>query len=154
MALRSETAAGSVRREHRQENPLEELRRKRGIHRRWLLVIPTPCQERPCKAPYTQKEEWNRERSFFFSCLSLPCGKRGIRTPGASQLAGFQDRCNRPLYHLSFRQNKLRFTDSLTRIRRYVCSSSSKKSLQTVVLRNFFDTLIPLNRLAARVGRC
>ena len=29
------------------------------------------------------------------------CGKRGIRTPGASQHAGFQDRCNRPLYHLS-----------------------------------------------------
>ena len=28
-------------------------------------------------------------------------GKRGIRTPGASRLAGFQDRCNRPLYHLS-----------------------------------------------------
>ena len=33
--------------------------------------------------------------SFFFR------GKRGIRTPGASQHAGFQDRCNRPLYHLS-----------------------------------------------------
>ena len=28
-------------------------------------------------------------------------GERGIRTPGASQHAGFQDRCNRPLYHLS-----------------------------------------------------
>ena len=29
------------------------------------------------------------------------CGERGIRTPGASQHDGFQDRCNRPLYHLS-----------------------------------------------------
>ena len=29
------------------------------------------------------------------------CGERGIRTPGASQHGGFQDRCNRPLYHLS-----------------------------------------------------
>ena len=28
-------------------------------------------------------------------------GKGGIRTPGASQHGGFQDRCNRPLYHLS-----------------------------------------------------
>ncbi len=28
-------------------------------------------------------------------------GERGIRTPGASQHGGFQDRCNRPLYHLS-----------------------------------------------------
>ena len=31
----------------------------------------------------------------------LLCGKGGIRTPGASQHGGFQDRCNRPLYHLS-----------------------------------------------------
>lgn len=29
------------------------------------------------------------------------CGERGIRTPGTSQYAGFQDRCNRPLCHLS-----------------------------------------------------
>ena len=34
--------------------------------------------------------------------LKYPCGERGIRTPGASQHDGFQDRCNRPLYHLSF----------------------------------------------------
>lgn len=48
MALRSEAAAGSVRREHRQENPPEELRRqglvrankrdkKRQTVGRWLL---------------------------------------------------------------------------------------------------------------------
>ena len=29
-------------------------------------------------------------------------GERGIRTPGTSQYAGFQDRCIRPLCHLSF----------------------------------------------------
>ena len=29
-------------------------------------------------------------------------GERGIRTPGTSRYDGFQDRCNRPLYHLSF----------------------------------------------------
>ena len=36
-------------------------------------------------------------------CLiyTLYCGERGIRTPGASQLNGFQDRRNRPLCHLS-----------------------------------------------------
>ena len=34
-------------------------------------------------------------------------GERGIRTPGASQHAGFQDRCIRPLYHLSFSFRKL-----------------------------------------------
>ena len=32
-------------------------------------------------------------------------GERGIRTPGASQHDGFQDRCNRPLYHLSSARN-------------------------------------------------
>ena len=32
-------------------------------------------------------------------------GKRGIRTPGASQLNGFQDRRNRPLCHLSGGKN-------------------------------------------------
>ena len=31
----------------------------------------------------------------------LYCGERGIRTPGTSQYAGFQDRCIRPLCHLS-----------------------------------------------------
>ena len=33
--------------------------------------------------------------------ISVICGERGIRTPGALQHDGFQDRCNRPLYHLS-----------------------------------------------------
>ena len=31
----------------------------------------------------------------------LYCGERGIRTPGTLRYAGFQDRCIRPLYHLS-----------------------------------------------------
>ncbi len=30
-----------------------------------------------------------------------PGGERGIRTPGTSRYAGFQDRCNRPLCHFS-----------------------------------------------------
>ena len=33
--------------------------------------------------------------------FSLGSGERGIRTPGTSRYDGFQDRCNRPLYHLS-----------------------------------------------------
>ena len=33
--------------------------------------------------------------------ITLCGGQGGIRTPGASQHGGFQDRCNRPLYHLS-----------------------------------------------------
>ena len=45
---------------------------------------------------YTKKRALSD--SFFILC----CGERGIRTPGASQLNGFQDRRNRPLCHLSF----------------------------------------------------
>ena len=33
--------------------------------------------------------------------FNVCCGERGIRTPGASQPNGFQDRRNRPLCHLS-----------------------------------------------------
>ena len=29
-------------------------------------------------------------------------GQGGIRTPGTLRFVGFQDRCNKPLYHLSF----------------------------------------------------
>ena len=36
-----------------------------------------------------------------FSLFPDSCGEGGIRTPGTSQYAGFQDRCNRPLCHLS-----------------------------------------------------
>ena len=41
-------------------------------------------------------------KSHNLLIYNLICGERGIRTPGASQHGGFQDRCNRPLYHLSF----------------------------------------------------
>ena len=44
---------------------------------------------------YTKKKE-----RIFLKRFSL-CGKGGIRTPGTSQYVGFQDRCNRPLCHLS-----------------------------------------------------
>ena len=44
------------------------------------------------------------------------CGERGIRTPGTSRYDGFQDRCNRPLYHLSLQDDHLGF---LKRLQRY-----------------------------------
>ena len=40
-------------------------------------------------------------KSRNYLIYTLYCGERGIRTPGASQLNGFQDRRNRPLCHLS-----------------------------------------------------
>ena len=42
-----------------------------------------------------------KKRALSDSFFILVCGERGIRTPGASQLNGFQDRRNRPLCHLS-----------------------------------------------------
>ena len=43
------------------------------------------------------------------------CGERGIRTPGASQLNGFQDRRNRPLCHLSSSECACRMNDACQR---------------------------------------
>ena len=43
------------------------------------------------------------------------CGKGGIRTPGASQHGGFQDRCNRPLYHLSNACVEVSFSKAMQR---------------------------------------
>ena len=42
-----------------------------------------------------------RNQPFNTAVSTIYGGKGGIRTPGASQHGGFQDRCNRPLYHLS-----------------------------------------------------
>ena len=48
---------------------------------------------------------------LFYKTLifNVYCGERGIRTPGASQLNGFQDRRNRPLCHLSGHKNSTVF---------------------------------------------
>ena len=55
---------------------------------------------------FTNKKSANSLKVSGFlnkKCVHLYAfrGERGIRTPGASQHDGFQDRCNRPLYHLS-----------------------------------------------------
>ncbi len=54
-----------------------------------------------CYAPKTKNP---RKVLFYrdFLCFAiLSSGETGIRTPGASQHNGFQDRRNRPLCHLS-----------------------------------------------------
>ena len=48
--------------------------------------------------------------SSRLSKIFLRGGKRGIRTPGASQLNGFQDRRTRPLCHLSERKGSTFFS--------------------------------------------
>ena len=46
---------------------------------------------------HRKQKNWLRFQSVLF------CGERGIRTPGTVKYAGFQDRCIRPLCHLSER---------------------------------------------------
>ena len=65
-------------------------------------------------------------------------GKGGIRTPGASQHGGFQDRCNRPLYHLSSALCKCSFSKAMQRYGYFlkhasVCLFFFKKSAKKVV---------------------
>ncbi len=48
---------------------------------------------------FVYKFVYNSAKLLIFNVY---CGERGIRTPGASQLNGFQDRRNRPLCHLSY----------------------------------------------------
>ena len=46
-------------------------------------------------------EHTKRKSPVNLAIYRTLCGERGIRTPGTSQYAGFQDRCIRPLCHLS-----------------------------------------------------
>ena len=45
--------------------------------------------------------KYGNKKSLLKFLSEGSCGERGIRTPGTSRYGGFQDRCNRPLYHLS-----------------------------------------------------
>ena len=45
--------------------------------------------------------KYGNKKSLLKFLSEGSCGERGIRTPGTSRYDGFQDRCNRPLYHLS-----------------------------------------------------
>ena len=56
-----------------------------------------------------------KKRALSDSFFILACGERGIRTPGASQLNGFQDRRNRPLCHLSSSECACRMNDACQR---------------------------------------
>ena len=61
-------------------------------------------------------------------------GERGIRTPGTSQCDGFQDRCNRPLYHLSF-----------TWLCDFNCKASAKVNVFIETIQKRIDRLIFVN---------
>ena len=57
----------------------------------------------PCYTHYRLAYRYRKREPNWFPLTAFG-GERGIRTPGASQHGGFQDRCNRPLYHLSIVQ--------------------------------------------------
>ena len=59
-----------------------------------------------------KKEPLKMAKSLIYSALANLRGERGIRTPGTLRYDGFQDRCNRPLCHLSNRCWKSRFFES------------------------------------------
>ena len=51
----------------------------------------------------TQKRTLKNSNILKIRMLDILSGERGIRTPGTLRYDGFQDRCNRPLCHLSNR---------------------------------------------------
>ena len=76
------------------QGPLQAHCAKSGKPR---LLFPIPLSASKL-APRYKKQKVPISRYLFASWSS---GEGGIRTPGASQLNGFQDRRNRPLCHLS-----------------------------------------------------
>ena len=63
-------------------------------------------------------------------------GERGIRTPGAMTLAGFQDQCIRPLCHFSFLLSR---RDLNPRPQHYQCYALTRLSYETILI---YDILI------------
>ena len=65
------------------------------VEKGWFLFKHNGVKITSKLAVYVCKNKKNSNLWLLF------CGERGIRTPGTSRYGGFQDRCNRPLYHLS-----------------------------------------------------
>ena len=98
------------------------------LHQPFLATLPKQVRENHALAAILRRERdsnpWNAKRSTVFetapidhsgispdllvrwsdktkATISRPCGDRGIRTPEAFRLNGFQDRRYRPLSHIS-----------------------------------------------------
>ncbi len=74
-------------------------------------LIPFCCGDVGSACTHKQTQKTKRMTCVIRSAL-WSCGEGGIRTPGASQLNGFQDRRNRPLCHLSKGQKWRKFFKS------------------------------------------
>ena len=79
-------------------SPRGPLQHKTGCWRTLFLYPPPPL----CKQSL-QRSLGDTKKPDDFHHPVFCCGEGGIRTPGSSQINGFQDRRNRPLCHLSFR---------------------------------------------------
>ena len=81
-------------------------------------------------------------KSRNYLIYTLCCGEGGIRTPGTSQYVGFQDRCNRPLCHLS---KSVYFVDEMWSL----CLTSAKVMLILVIRKRNEENIFLLARKTA-----
>ena len=73
--------------------PIREKTLQTAQQRFWILFF--EFFEKRAFLEFFKTKTRNSRCGFFL------CGERGIRTPGGVTLAGFQDRCIRPLCHFS-----------------------------------------------------
>ena len=85
-------------------------------------------------SPYNYQLEKKLSIKTESSKKLLSSGETGIRTPGASQHNGFQDRRNRPLCHLS--ENPSGFSRTI-----FCISSAERTRFELVVENNPYDSL-------------
>ena len=84
----------------------DSVRRERDSNPRYLSVRRFSRPVHSTTLPSLHRVLWVMlQVRCNINCLPSQtlCGERGIRTPGTSQYAGFQDRCIRPLCHLSIK---------------------------------------------------
>ena len=94
--------------------PLQEISKHLTVFVLLLFYMSTGKQV--SRIPVKQ----NQEQLLLFL---ISCGERGIRTPGTFQYVGFQDRCNRPLCHLS----KFVFSTRMWSLLVWWCKGIAKK---------------------------
>ena len=103
---------GGLLKSTKRKNPVNRkiyrilLRRERDSNPRYLSVRRFSRPVHSTTLPSLHRVLWVMlQVRCNINCLPSQtlCGERGIRTPGTSQYAGFQDRCIRPLCHLSIK---------------------------------------------------
>ena len=87
------------------------------------------------------------KQAWTFSLLIF-CGKRGIRTPGPSQVNGFQDRRVRPLRHLSIALSfKSGCKSTAFFLRDQIFEQKSAKIMQKTGILSSSDIILPQEQI-------